>query len=387
MTSPNSKLPTLDTDIQPFNIDIPQVDLNYLKERLIRTRWTDEIVDAGWDYGTNLTFLRKLVNYWAHEFDWRAEEARLNSFPQYTTTIEGELIHFVHVRGEGSNPIPLLLANGWPSNFVELLPLIPLLTRELDGISFDIVIPSLPGFGFSGKPSERGMNMSRTADLWAHLMTKLGYETFMISGSDMGAGVELGLVRNYADRIIGAHWINVYSGFERPQEPTEEEKAYFAKVDYLNFTEGAYAMLQGTKPTSLAVGLNDSPAGLAAWIVEKYHFWGDTQGNVESIFPLDTLCSILTIYWVTETIGSSVRLYKEAFADNELLSPVPKHHVPQGVLLPGPADVPAPRAWGDLHIQNIIRWTELDKGGHFPALEYPEVTATDIRGFYHDIKL
>lgn len=175
-----------DTEIQPFHIEFPQADLDYLRERLVRTRWPDELQGAEWDYGTNLGFLRKFVTYWADEFDWKAEEARLNSFPQYTVNIDGEKVHFVHVQGEGSNRTPLLLANGWPSNFIELLPLVPLLTREIDGVSFDVIIPSLPGYGFSGKPRERGMNLSRTADLWAQLMTKLGYKKFMISGSDMG---------------------------------------------------------------------------------------------------------------------------------------------------------------------------------------------------------
>lgn len=372
------------SEIVPFRIDIPQAVLDDLQSRLARTRWTDELNEVDWEYGTNLTFLRKLVTYWAEEFDWRTEEARLNIYPQYTTTIDGEKIHFIHARGEGSNQTPILLANGWPSNFVELLPLIPLLTKEIDGASFDVIIPSLPGYGFSDKPTERGMNMSRTADLWAKLMTKLGYEKFMISGSDMGAGVELGLVRNHANRLLGAHWINVYSQFQRPDNPTEEEKAYFEQIDTRAYTEGAYAMQQGTKPTTLAVGLHDSPAGLASWIVEKYHSWGDTHGDVESVFPLDTLCSILTVYWVTGTIGSSVRLYKESFADYELLLPLAKHDIPQGVLLPR-VDLPAPRAWGERHIQNLIRWSVPGKGGHFPALEIPDLLAEDIRGFYQDL--
>lgn len=193
-------------------------------------------------------------------------------------------------------------------------------------------------------------------------------------------------MRNHANRLLGAHWVNVYSAFQRPDDPTEEEQAYFGQVDHRAYTEGAYAMQQGTKPTTLSVGLNDSPAGLAAWIIEKYHSWGDTRGDVESAFSLDTLCSILTVYWLTETIGSSVRLYKESFADYELLTPAPKHDVPQGVILPA-VDMPAPRAWGERHMQNLIRWTELDRGGHFPALEVPDRLAEDIRGFHRDIAL
>lgn len=366
----------------PFTIDIAQPEIDDLRARLAQTRFPDEVGDAGWDYGISIPFLRRLVDHWSERFDWRAAEARLNGFPQFTTGIDGETVHFVHVRGAGTNPTPVLLANGWPSNFVELLPLVPLLTGEADGQSFDVVIPSLPGYGFSGRPKRKGMNLTKAAHLWARLMTELGYQEFLVSGSDLGAGVALGLVRHHPERLLGAHWVNVYSGLQRPDEPTPEEQAYFRKVDYAGFAEGGYAMVQGTKPTSLAVGLNDSPAGLAAWIVEKFHRWGDTGGEVESVFPLDTLCTLLSVYWFTQTIGSSMRLYKEAFADGEILSPMPGHNVQQGVLVPAECDLPAPRAWGERHLQNLVHWNEARQGGHFPALEVPEVLAADIRTFH-----
>ena len=215
-------------------------------------------------------------------------------------------------------------------------------------------------------------------------MSRLGYEKFLMSGSDLGAGVEMGLVRQFPKRLIGAHYVNVYSGFARPENPSPEEAEYFQRIDAWRFAEGAYGMIQGTKPATLAVGLNDSPAGLAAWIVEKFHKWGDTGGEVENAFDLDDLCTILSVYWFTQTIGSSVRLYKEAFADRELISPPPKHDIPHAILLP-PADMPAPRAWGERNLQNIVRWTELTQGGHFPALEIPEILAHDIRAFYAQI--
>lgn len=369
----------------PFKIDIAQPEIDDLKARLAQTRFPDEVEGAGWEYGTSIPFLRKLVDHWSERFDWRAAEARLNGFSQFTTEIDGETVHFVHVRGVGSNPTPVLLANGWPSNFVELLPLVPLLTSEADGQSFDVVIPSLPGYGFSSKPKQKGMNLTKAAHLWAKLMTELGYQKFLVSGSDLGSGAELSLVRNHPDRLLGAHWINVYSQYPRPDEPTPEEQAYFQKVDYTGFAEGGYAMVQGTKPTSLAVGLNDSPAGLAAWIVEKFHRWGDTGGDVESVFPLDTLCTLLSVYWFTRTIGSSVRLYKEGLADGELMAPMPRHDVKQGVLVPADCDLPAPRAWGERHLQNLVHWNEAKQGGHFPALEVPEVLADDIRASQRDI--
>lgn len=369
----------------PFTIAIADGDIADLRSRLRLARFPDEVADAGWDYGMSVPFLRRFVAYWAEEFDWRAAEARLNRYPQFTTEVDGETVHFVHARGRGSNPVPLLLANGWPSNFVELLPLVERLTAETDGVSFDVIIPSLPGYGFSGRPKQKGMNLTRTGLLWAKLMEQLGYPRFLSSGSDLGGGAVLALVRHTPERLLGAHYCNVFSGYPRPEQLTPEEVEYFKKVDYAGFVEGAYALVHGTKPTSLAVGLNDSPAGLASWILEKFHRWGDTGGDIESVFPFETLATLLSVYWFTETIGSSVRLYKEAFADPEITSPLPKHDVPQGVLVPAESDLPAPRAWGERNLQNLIHWNEARRGGHFPALEVPDVLAGDIRAFHREI--
>jgi len=368
----------------PFAIAIGDEALADLKARLAATRFPQTIAGAGWDYGTEDAFLRRFLDYWAHQYDWRAAEARLNGFPQFTEVIEGETVHFVHVRGRGATNVPILLTNGWPSNFVELLPLVSLLTEPVDGVAFDVVIPSLPGYGFSSQPTRPGMHLTRAAGLWAELMTRLGYDRFMVSGSDMGGGVEMGLVRDFPERLIGAHYVNVYPGFPRPDNPTPEEQAYFQRIDQWSFAEGAYAMIQGTKPATLAVGLNDSPAGLASWILEKFHRWGDTGGDISHAFELDDLCTILSVYWFTQTIGSSVRLYKEAFADPDLTRKPPRHDVPHAILLP-PADNPAPRAWGERNLWNIVRWTELTSGGHFPALEVPEAMAHDIRAFHGQI--
>jgi len=368
----------------PFTIAIADDDLTDLKARLERTRFPQTLEGVGWDYGTEDAFLRLLVAHWSRTYDWRAAERRLNGFAQFTEVIEGETVHFVHVKGQGGRRVPLLLTNGWPSNFVELLPLVPLLTQEKDGASFDIVIPSLPGYGFSSQPKKPGMHLSATATLWAELMRRLGYEKFLISGSDLGAGVEMALVRHFPERLIGAHYVNVYSGFPRPEAPTETEKTYFETIDRWQFAEGAYGMLHGTKPATLAVALNDSPAGLAAWIVEKYRSWSDNGGDILNAFELDDLCTILSVYWFSGTIGSSIRLYKEAFADREMVTPVPPHEVPHAILLP-PADLPAPRDWGERNLRNIVRWTELKQGGHFPALEIPDEMAHDIRAFHTQI--
>jgi pimeloyl-ACP methyl ester carboxylesterase len=254
----------------PFTIAIPDTALFDLEARLGRTRFAQTLAGTGWSYGIDDGFLRGFLDYWANQYDWRAAETRLNSFPQFTEVVDGQTIHFVHVRGKGQTNVPILLTNGWPSNFVELLPLVPLLTEAIDGVAFDVIIPSLPGYGFSSQPTAPGMSMSAIAPLWAELMTRLGYDKFLISGSDLGTGVETTLVRNFPERLIGAHYINAFSGLPRPADPTPEEQAFLGNADRWAFTEGAYVMVHGTKPATLAVGLNDSPAGLAAWILEKY---------------------------------------------------------------------------------------------------------------------
>jgi pimeloyl-ACP methyl ester carboxylesterase len=368
----------------PFTIAIPQADVDDLRARLRATRFPAALDSVGWSYGIDDAFIRNFTGYWAERYDWRAAEARLNGFAQFMEEIEGTSVHFVHVRGRGETNVPLLLTNGWPSNFVELLPLVPLLTEPQDGVAFDVVIPSLPGYGFSSQPRAPGMNLSRIAETWSELMTRLNYPRFLVSGSDMGAGAEMMLVKNRPGRLLGAHYINVFAGFPPPEKPSPEEAEYLSANGAWSMEEGAYAMLQGTKPATLAVGLNDSPAGLAAWILEKFNGWSDNGGDLANAFDLDDLCTLLSVYWFTGTIGSSVRLYREAFADPGFMAPTPHHAVPHAILLP-PADHPAPRAWGERHLQNIVRWTELDAGGHFPALEVPEALAHDIRAFYLQI--
>lgn len=373
----------------PFRIDIAQADLDDLKARLRRARLPDQLEGSGWDYGTDLDFLRHFIDYWADGFDWRRAETRLNGFPQFITDIDGQAVHFVHLKSDAPGAVPILLANGWPSNFVELLPLALRLATGQAGsapTAFDVVIPSLPGYGFSSKPKRPGINLTATAGLWAKLMTRLGYDRFLTSASDLGAGAVLALLHNDADRILGAHWCNVYSQYPRPDNPSDAEKAYFKNVDLWMMTEGAYAMEQGTKPSTLAAGLNDSPAGLAAWIIEKFRTWSDSGGDVETHFGIDTLCTIVSIYWFTQTIGSSIRMYKEAFADRErIVKPLPASGVRHAIFVPAACDLPAPREWADRHIPNIVQWTVPGKGGHFPALEVPDLLADDIRAFAHKV--
>lgn len=360
--------------MQPFRSHIPDTLLEDLGARLRRTRWSDQLAGQDWRLGTELGFLQRVCGHWADRFDWRAQEARLNALPQFRAEVEGTGLHLVHARSDAPHAQPLLLANGWPSSIFEYLDVIPRLTAA----GFHVVAPALPGYGFSDRPGEAGMNATRIADLFAALMRSLGYGRFLAHGSDMGAGVVEQMRRRHAERLLGVHFSNVYWGYPQPQDPTPEEKAYLGQVQGWQFAEGAYAMLQGTKPQTLAYGLNDSPAGLAAWILEKFRSWSD--GDPERIYGLDGLCANLTLYWATQTIGSSVRLYAEAFADREAQVAPERGGVPVGVIV-FPRDIlPAPRAWGERWL-HLVHWTEAPRGGHFGAWEAPELFAADLRDF------
>ncbi|MDC0674565.1 epoxide hydrolase family protein [Nannocystis radixulma] len=360
-------------DVQPFTVAVPEAALTDLRRRLAQTRFTDALADAGPDWGIEPAALRALVAHW-QRFDWRAAEAAINAFPAFRAQIGGTGVHFVHVRGRAPRRLPIVLTNGWPSCFTELLRLVPLLTEPVDGVAFDVVIPSLPGYGFSDRPSRSGMNITRIAALWAELMAGLGYPRFFAHGSDMGAGVVERLRADHAERVLGIHMVNVFWGYPRPPAPTPAEAAYLERGPQWQQREGAYAAIHATRPHTISAGLNDSPAGLAAWIGEKFAAWSERPPS------LDALCTILTIYWVTETIASSQRLYREAFADAGAMAPPPRRGPPVAVAI-FPGDIlPAPRAWGERWFE-LARWTEMPRGGHFPGLEAPDLLAADIRAF------
>jgi pimeloyl-ACP methyl ester carboxylesterase len=358
----------------PFTIDIPEATLIDLRDRLARTRWPDAIAGVGWRYGTEPEFLKRICNHWGDAFDWRAAETRLNALPQFRAEIDGIDLHFVHARSAREDAAPLLLTNGWPSSIVEYRAIIPMLTA----VGFHVVAPTLPGYGFSDCSSAPGMNATRIADLFARMLTTLGYDRVLAHASDMGAGVVEQMRRRHPERLAGIHFSNVYWGYPHPDDPTPEEQDYFGRVQNWQFAEGAYAMLQGTKPQTLAYALNDSPAGLAGWVLEKFHAW--TDGDPIDALGLDDLCANLTIYWATQTIGSSMRLYAEAFADTDSQSPPQPGAVPVGVAV-FPKDIlPAPRAWGERWL-NLIHWTDMPRGGHFPAWEAPDLLVKDLVDF------
>ena len=374
-----------------FEISISDEVLDELRKRLAATRWPDELPSVGWEYGSNMDYLKELVDYWRNDFDWRAQERQINSFSHFRATVGGLGIHFIHERGKGPNPIPLVITHGWPGTFYEMHKIIPLLTDPAahggdPEDSFDIVAPSLPGFGFSDHPTEREVEVSKTATLWVDLMTQtLGYSKFAAHGGDIGAGVTSRLGHGHADSLIAIHLTSItrptpYLG-EGTRELTEAERTHMRERAEWQQSEGGYAHIQGTKPQTLAYGLNDSPAGLAAWIVEKYRTWSDCGGDVERRFTRDELLTTITIYWATETISSSTRMYKENQRYEWSMSKDEQIEVPTGVAA-FPAEISRPpREWAE-RSYNLQRWTQMPLGGHFAALEEPELLAEDIRAFF-----
>ena len=382
-------------EARPFEIAIAQSVMDDLKARLDQTRWPDEIPGVGWDYGSNLDYMKELVEYWRTDFDWRAQEKYLNTFHHFKSEVEGLDIHFIHEKGVGPNPMPLVITHGWPSTFFEMTKIIPLLTDPgSHGIdpadAFDVVAPSLPGFGFSQASQETGMQVQKVADLWAKLMTEnLGYPKFSAQGGDIGAGVTARLGYAHHDKMYGVHLTSVtrptpYLG-PGSQPLTEDEDALVTQRDRWFMAEGGYNHIQGTKPQTLSYGLNDSPAGLAAWIIEKYRTWSDCHGDIESRYTKDELLTIVTIYWVTNTIGSSVRMYKENQSILWEMEENEKVPAPAGMaLFPQEISRP-PREWAE-RSYDVRRWREMPKGGHFAALEEPELLAHEVREFFRPLR-
>jgi len=377
--------------IVPFKIQVPDEVLRDLKARLARTRLNGEIPGTGWDYGTDLTYLKSLVAYWRDSFDWRAQERRLNGFDQFKTRIDGLDIHFIHQRSKVPNAFPLVLTHGWPGSIVEFTKIIGPLTdpakyggRAED--AFNVVAISLPGFGFSGKPQERGYSPEKMASIIATLMARLGYERYGVQGGDWGGIISRLVALDDAKHVAGLHLNFCIAGpppGANPNEgvPAAELQKYQARQTYME-NERGYQQIQGTKPQTLGFALDDSPAGLAAWIVEKFHAWCDCDGNVESHFTKDELLTNITLYWVTQTGGSSTRIYYE----NRVAQPNGgKVTVPTAcALFPKEITVP-PRKWVEARY-NLVRWTEMPRGGHFAALEQPDLLVDDVRAFFHGIR-
>jgi len=381
--------------VTPFKIEVSDAALEDLKERLDRTRWPDEIPGSGWDYGSNLDYIKELVEYWRTKFDWRAQEKLINSFSHFKTDVDGLGIHFIHEKGKGPNPMPLVITHGWPGTFYEMHKVIPMLSDPASyggdpADAFDVVAPSMPGYGFSDASSKPGLDIFAIGDMWAKLMSEnLGYSRFAAQGGDWGARVTAKLGLSHGDKVIGIHTTSTASPtpYLGPgsRELSEAEKGMLQQREQWLADEGGYSHIQSTKPQTLSYGLNDSPAGLAAWIVEKYRRWSDCNGDVESRFTKNELLTTVTIYWVTQSINSSTKLYYEAFSKAWNLAKDEKISVPVGVAaFPSENTVPL-REWSDRGY-NVQHWTDMPAGGHFAALEEPVRLVEDIRKFFRGLR-
>jgi len=364
--------------LRPFQVDVPQADIDDLTLRLANTRWPDAIV-RDWSDGTDLGYLRELIGYWRTGFDWRAQEARLNAFPQFVVAVAGREIHLVHVRGKGAKPFPLVVSHGWPGSFVEMLDLVPRLTDPVrfggdPNDAFDVVVPSLPGYGFSERPALPGTTPARIADVWAQLMGALGYDRFGAQGGDWGSAISTHLGIAHSERVAGVHLNYVMRGFlparaKLGANETPAETAYFESVDRWYAAEGGYSHLQATKPQTLAYALMDSPVGLAAYIVEKFRTWSDCGGDLESVFSKDTLLTNVAIYWFTRTIGTSMHLYWER-QRAPLQAPAQRPRVPFA-LAAFPKELTTPPRGLLERSFRVDRYTPMPCGGHFAAFFRP----------------
>ncbi len=361
--------------VERFAIDVDIDVLDDLRERLSRTRWPSDAPGEAWEQGTDCAYLRALTPYWRQTFDWRARERELNRCPQFVADVDGVRIHFVHVRGGG---IPLILTHGWPSAFIEYLPLIERLQQR-----FDLVIPSLPGYGFSARPPR--LSTRDTAAIWHKLMQGLGYERYGAHGGDFGAAVTTYMALDDPERLLGIHLCNLDNAPADGAPRTAAERAYVAATEHWDATERGYSFIQGTKPQTLAYGLTDSPTALAAWILEKWRGWGDTGGDLEARFDRDFLLTLVTLYWVTGTIGTSIRDYVDnRDAGTATLGPddfvrVPTaianfhcNFVSEGVL---------PREWAE-RMYDVRSFRNMRRGGHFAAAEEPDLLAADLAAFF-----
>ncbi|WP_037603939.1 epoxide hydrolase family protein [Streptacidiphilus rugosus] len=369
--------------VEPFRILVPDAVLDDLRERILRTRWPDAAPGEPWSQGVDRDYLQGLLAYWADGFDWRAQERALNRYEHRTAEIDGVRIHFVHHRANGGG-IPLVLTHGWPSTFVEMLGLVDRL-----GDRFDLVVPSLPGYAFSQRPPRVGVDRAFVADLWHTLMQGLGYERYGACGGDFGAGVATQMALSEPDRMIGVHLSTAeMSPYTGPGAPplSPEEHAYVDHVARWDATERGYSAVQSTRPQTLGSGLSDSPAGLAAWVLDKWRAWSDSDGDLDATFGRDALLTMLTVWWASDSITSSLRDYYDNRWHGTALGPDDLVRVPTAIAVFANELVPEgepPRSWYE-RLYQVRRWTVFPRGGHFAAAEVPDLLAGDIADFFTD---
>ncbi|MGJ8686360.1 MAG: epoxide hydrolase family protein [Spongiibacteraceae bacterium] len=383
----------------PFKIDIDQGKLDDLQARLEKTRLTDDYGDnTDWAYGSNGQYMAELIEYWRDSYNWRDHEAAMNKYPHYRCEIRGIPIHFIHIKGKGPSPTPLLLSHGWPWTFWDYQKVIGPLSdpASFGGNSedaFDLIIPSLPGYGFSTPLKTSGVNYWETADIFVELMQGLGYERFAAHGHDWGAIITAQLGHKHADKLIGCHFttmlpLDTFTGGTVDPDFFTEEEQHLATKNELFFSDGGgYFAIQTTRPQTLSYGLNDSPAGLLAWILEKRRDWSDCKGNIETRFSKDDIITTVMLYWLTESIGSSTRFYYEAAHNPWQPShdQLPVVQAPSGLALFPEEVLQQPKAWIK-HYYNAVQITDMPQGGHFAAMEEPERLTADIQSFFSGLK-
>jgi pimeloyl-ACP methyl ester carboxylesterase len=380
-----------ETQIRPYRIDIPQADLDDLRDRLARTRWPGQFPAAGWEAGVPLAYLKDLAQYWRDGYDWRVQEARLNEFPQFTTTIDGQNVHFLHVRSPEPEALPLIITHGWPGSVAEFMNIIGPLTDPAryggdPADAFHVVAPSIPGFAFSGPALEAGWDTGRVARAWAELMSRLGYQRYGAQGGDTGGIISPELGRIDADHVIGVH-VNNLGTFPSgdPAEladlpPADQER--LAYLEHYRQEMTGYAIIQSTRPQTLAYALTDSPAGQLAWIIEKFKEWTDPAAKLpEDAVDRDLILTDVSVYWLTGTAGSSARIYYEGA--RSWGQAAERSEVPTGVAV-FPTDTTIRRLAERDH--NVVHWSEFDRGGHFAAMEAPDLLVRDVREFFRKVR-
>ncbi len=382
-----------DTQIQPFRIETPQADLDDLCDRLTGTRWPGELPGQGWSRGVPLRYLRELAEYWRTGYDWREHEARLNELPQFTTTIDGANVHFLHIRSPEADALPLIITHGWPGSIVEFLDIIgPLTDPRAHGgdpaDAFHLVIPSIPGFGLSGPTSQPGWSAGRVAGAFAELMSRLGYDRYGAQGGDAGAIIAPDLGRAAPDHVVGVH-VNAASVGFMPFPPLEEselaelsdsERARVDRIAHYMDEGSGYASIQSTRPQTLAYGLTDSPAGQLAWIMERFQEWTHDSEVPEGAIDRDRILTNVMLYWLTGTAGSSASIYYEDKHSGAWPQP---SGVPTGVALF--AEDISIRRYAE-QSNDIVHWSEFDRGGHFAAMEAPDLLIADVREFFRTLR-
>ena len=379
--------------IEPFEIAIPDAPLADLHERLSRARIADAFPDPAWEYGTERAYLVELVEYWRDRYDWRRAEARLNATPNFLAEVDGARIHFLHARSPEPDALPLLLVHGWPGSVVEFLDLVgPLSDPRAHGAdpadAFDVVVASIPGYGFSGPTHERGWNPARVADAFASLMDALGYPRYVAQGGDWGSAIVTQMAMRDAAHVAGIHLnlviVPLPPDLDRAHLGDDERAALDDRERYSRDGSG-YAKIQGTRPHTIGYALDDSPVGLAAWIVEKFRSWSDCDGDLERSFTKDQLLDNVMLYWLTGTAHSAGRLYFESQQAGRMLGGDDRVTVPTGVAAFPKEIVRTPRAWAERHYA-VSHWSEMSRGGHFAALEEPELLTTDIRECFRPLR-